>query len=121
ALSYFRSKKTYLEDFENNGEGLRRSIELEDNDIWSALKVCTNHKDTVLSILSNGMINRKLFKIEITENGVDENRIDLCLDKFVKRYSLSPHEASNFISSDIITTDMYNEKDDSIDILYKDG
>jgi HD superfamily phosphohydrolase len=121
ALSYFLSKKTYLEDFENNGEGLRRFIELDDNDIWSALKVWTNHKDTVLSILSNGMINRKLFKIEITENAVDENRIDLFLDKFVKRYSLSPHEASYFISSDIITTDMYNEKDDSIDILYRDG
>ena len=121
ALSYFLSKKTYLEDFENNGEGLRRFIELDDNDIWSALKVWTNHKDTVLSILSNGMINRKLFKIEITENAVDEDRIDLFLDKFVKRYSLSPHESSYFISSDIITTDMYNEKDDSIDILYKDG
>ncbi|MDD2299931.1 MAG: HD domain-containing protein [Fermentimonas sp.] len=121
ALSYFLSRNTVLDDFENNGEGLRNFIELDDNDIWSALKVWTNHNDTVLSILSKGMINRKLFKIEITEDKVDERRKDLILDKFMKKYSLSSHEASYFISSDIITTDMYNEKDDSIDILYKDG
>ncbi len=121
ALSYFLLKKTTLSDFENNGVGLRKFTELDDNDIWSALKVWTNHNDPVLSILSNGMVNRKLFKIEITENKVDTKRKDLILEGFMKKYNLTLHEASYFISSDIVTTDMYNEKDDSIDILYKDG
>ncbi len=39
----------------------------------------------------------------------------------MKKYGLTLHEASYFISSDIVTTDMYSEKDDSIDILYKNG
>jgi hypothetical protein len=121
ALSYFLSEKTTLNDFENNSMGLRNFAELDDNDIWSALKVWTNHSDTVLSILSNGMVNRKLFKIEITENKIENIRKNTTLSGFMKIYKLSSHEASYFISSDIVTTDMYNEKDDSIDILYKDG
>ncbi|MDD3511569.1 MAG: phosphohydrolase, partial [Fermentimonas sp.] len=121
ALSYFLSEKTTLNDFENNSMGLRNFAELDDNDIWSALKVWTNHSDTVLSILSNGMVNRKLFKIEITENKIENIRKNTTLSGFMKKYKLSSHEASYFISSDIVTTDMYNEKDDSIDILYKDG
>lgn len=121
ALSYFISRKTTLNDFKNNCECLSKFAELDDNDIWSAMKVWSNHNDTVLSILSNGMINRKLFKIEITENKVDDGKREFILNGFMKKYNLSYHEASYFISSDIVTTDMYNEKDDSIEILYRDG
>ncbi len=35
-------------------------------------------------------------------------------------FNISEKEASYFVSSDIITSDMYNENDDSIDILYRD-
>ena len=35
-------------------------------------------------------------------------------------FKISEKEARYFVSSDIITTDMYNENDDSIDILYRD-
>jgi hypothetical protein len=40
---------------------------------------------------------------------------------YAQTYGLSPEEASYLLSSDEITTDMYCEEDDSIDILYKDG
>ena len=35
-------------------------------------------------------------------------------------FKISEHEARYFVSSDIIITNMYNENDDSIDILYSD-
>ncbi len=121
ALSYFLSKESTIEDFEDYGEALYNFVRLDDNDIWSALKVWTSHPDTVLSVLSNGMINRKLFKIEISENKVDDTRKEFFLNEYVKRFRISEHEASYFISADIVSTDMYSEEDDSIDILYKDG
>ena len=40
---------------------------------------------------------------------------------YMKKFGLTAHEASYFISSDMLTTDMYNEEDDSIDIIYKNG
>ncbi len=121
ALSYFLYKKNTFNDFNNSDEDLHNFAQLDDNDIWSALKVWTNHNDTVLSILSNGIVNRKLFKIEISEEKVDESRKKAILNKFMRKFKISFHEALYFISSNFITTDMYNKKDDSIDILYKDG
>lgn len=121
ALSYFLNTDTTLDDFDNNGIAIQHFANLDDNDIWSALKVWASHKDTVLSILSEGMVNRKLFRIEITDNKQPESKIDQMLEKFMSKFGLNKKEASYFISSDVFITDMYSEKDDSIDILYKNG
>lgn len=120
ALSYFLSNETTLNDF-THGDALRRFVDLDDNDIWTSLKVWTEHPDKVLSVLSNGMVNRRLFKIEITEERTSEEKYATMLEKYGKKYGISRHEASFFLASDIVTTDMYSEKDDSIDILYKNG
>ncbi len=75
ALLLFLSNETTIADFENNGEALRQFVDLDDNDIWSALKVWTSHPDTVLSILSDGMVNRRLFKIEITDEKQEKRKL----------------------------------------------
>ena len=121
ALSYFLNTDTTLEDFSNNGIAIQHFANLDDNDIWSSLKVWASHKDTVLSVLSEGMVNRKLFKMEITDKKKPEDKIEQILENFKKKFDLNEKEASYFISSDVFTTDMYSEKDDSIDILYKNG
>ncbi|NLD23609.1 MAG: HD domain-containing protein [Bacteroidales bacterium] len=121
ALSYFLNTDTTLEDFSNNGIAIQHFANLDDNDIWSSLKVWASHKDTVLSVLSEGMVNRKLFKMEITDKKKPQDKIEQILENFKKKFDLNEKEASYFISSDVFTTDMYSEKDDSIDILYKNG
>lgn len=121
ALAYFLQNETTLNDFRDNGEALQQFVDLDDNDIWSAIKVWTNHRDSVLSTLSNGMTNRRLFKIEITPQPQTASRIQQQVQTYVEKYGISEQEAAYFISSDVIATDMYTEKDDSIDILYKDG
>lgn len=121
ALSYFLSQESTRADFENNGEALRHFVNLDDNDIRSALKVWTSHSDTVLSVLSDGMVNRKLFKIDIREERVDEEKVATRIAAYIKRFNITAREAAYFLSSDILTTDMYNEEDDSIDIVYKSG
>lgn len=121
ALSYFLNKETTTADFAHDGEALRYFIDLDDNDIWTSLKVWCTHEDKVLSVLSNGMVNRKLFKIEISDQRVSDEKYRAILNRFQEKYRLNSHEAAYFLLSDIVTTDMYSEKDDSIDILYKNG
>jgi HD superfamily phosphohydrolase len=121
ALAYFLNTETKLDDFKNNGIALQHFANLDDNDIWSALKVWASHEDKVLSILSEGMVNRKLFKIEITDSRILDENIEKVLENFINKFGINKTEASYFISSDVFTTDMYSEKDDSIDILYKNG
>ena len=121
ALSYFLRNETTLADFKNHGEALQYFALLDDNDLWSALKVWASHSDNILSVLSEGMINRKLFKIEITEEEVEPERVKRQLEYYARKFNVSEHEASYFLASDCMATDMYNKEDDSIGILYKDG
>ena len=65
ALSYFLRNDPTLDDFKGDGEALYRFMDLDDNDIWTALKVWSTNDDTVLSVMSEAMVNRRLFKIEI--------------------------------------------------------
>ncbi len=121
SLSYFLEKNITHADFENKGEALHHFVDLDDNDIWSALKVWASHPDKVLSLLSNGMVNRKLFKIEITPKKQRASKVEEFVKKYESKYNLSEHEARYLISHDVITTNMYSEEEESIDILYNDG
>ena len=120
SLSYFLRNDTTEKDFIENAEVLNLFLDLDDNDIWSALKVWSTHKDIVLSTLSKAMINRRLFKIEIANEPYEIEKIKPHIQNLMQHFKISDKEASYLVSSDIITTDMYNENVDSIDILYRD-
>lgn len=119
ALKYFLLNSVSKKKFKE--EALQHYINLDDNDIWSSIKVWSNHQDIVLSTLSDCLINRNLFKIEISSDPTEKERIDRKTENYVSKYGISEHEASYFVSSDLIATNMYSEFDDSIDILYSDG
>jgi HD superfamily phosphohydrolase len=120
SLSYFLRHDATEEDFRENPEILNLFLNLDDNDIWSALKVWSIHPDLVLSLLSKALINRRLFKIEISRRPHEKHKIYQHVKMLMKHFKISEHEANYLVSSNIITTDMYNEYDDSIDILYRD-
>ncbi len=122
ALEYFLMNNVDKIFFENyTEEVLYHFTNLDDNDIWCALKVWTNHEDIVLSKLSSCLINRNIFKIEITEEPQSEEKIGYHVKKYMEKLGVNEVEATYFYSSDIIYTNMYNEEDDSISILYNDG
>jgi HD superfamily phosphohydrolase len=120
-LLYFINNEIDKSAFINNPEALDNFINLDDNDIWCALKIWTYHQDKVLSILSGGLVNRKLFKIEIKSEAFEESILKNKIQYYVKQLGITVQEANFLISSDEISTNMYNEADDSIDILYKNG
>lgn len=120
SLSYFLNHDATEEDFRENPEVLNLFLDLDDNDIWSALKVWSTYNDIVLSTLSKALINRKLFKIEISHKPHASYKLEQHINLLMDYFKISEHEARYFVSSDVITTDMYNENDDSIDILYRD-
>ena len=120
SLCYFLRHDATEEDFRENPEILNLFLNLDDNDIWSALKVWSIHPDLVLSLLSKALINRRLFKIEISRRPHEKHKIYQHVKMLMKHFKISEHEANYLVSSNIITTDMYNEYDDSIDILYRD-
>jgi len=119
ALHYF------LSDKQDTGmmseESLDYFEELDDTDIWSAIKIWQFHEDFVLSTLSKGLLQRKLFKIEMSNEAPDQRRIAENLKKIASTFSISDHEANYLTSLSCVSTNMYSEKDDSIFILYNNG
>jgi len=121
SLHFFLLKDITKSTF--NDEALDRFIEIDDSDIISAMKVWMFSDDKVLSTLCNAFINRHLFKIEMLDEPVSEERKTMYINQYAETMSLSPYDASFFVYSGSITTDIYNQNQagDSINILYKNG
>lgn len=119
SLSYFLTKNIEKESF--GDEAIEHFVNLDDSDIWCALKVWINSDDFLLSTLSHAFVNRDLFKTEILAEPASKDHINTYIKKYMDKWNLSANEAEYFVSSRTVTTDMYNLKDNSIDILYKNG
>ena len=121
ALHFFLYNEIDHDAFLQNPACLKWFVQLDDNDIWTALKVWSQHPDKVLSVLSEGMVNRHIFKVEIfSEPVLPERKEELSL-QISRKLGISPYEAGYFVSTHSIERNMYNPADDSIDIIYKDG
>ncbi len=121
ALRFFLYHHVDEKEFYNNPECLEQYVQLDDNDIWTALKVWSQHPDPVLSTLSSGMISRKLFKVEVTDSPIHKERKEEILRHISESLHISQKEARYFLSTSGIEKDMYSKEDDSIEILYNDG
>ena len=122
ALRYFLYNDLDAAFFEaHQEEALRNYGLLDDSDIWCALKDWMNSDDQILSLLATNLINRHIFRVEIHEEPITQERIDEVLKILMAYYGISREEASYLISVDIIEKDMYDVNDDRIDILYRDG
>ena len=121
AFNFFLHQEIDRTRFFNDPECLAQFIRLDDSDIWSALKEWANHPDTILRILSEGIINRKIFKVEVTEEPASAQRIAQLQEQICERFGVTKTESSYFYAIPSIEKNMYNPIDDSIDILYADG
>ena len=121
ALRFFLYNDINPTEFYNNPDCLENFIQLDDNDIWTALKVWSTHTDKVLSTLSTGMINRNIFKVEISSEPISEDRKKELTLHISQQLGITLSEANYFVSTPSIETNMYAPADDSIDIIYKDG
>lgn len=121
AFAFFLYNDINREAFYHHPECLDNFIQLDDNDIWTCLKVWSNHPDKVLSTLSTAMINRNIFKVEISTEPFSEEKIKELTLRISKQLDITLSEARYFISTPSIEKNMYDEADESIDILYNDG
>ena len=121
ALHFFLYNDITPTEFYSNPDCLENFIQLDDNDIWTALKVWSTHTDKVLSTLSMGMINRNIFKVEISSEPISEDRKKELTLQISQQLDIPLSEANYFVSTPSIEKNMYDPVDDSIDIIYNDG
>lgn len=120
-LKYFLYNDIDAETFKNSEEAQKKYAMLDDNDIWSSLKVWTESSDKTLSILSSNILNRNLFKIDITDKPADSEQIHGIRTKLADYFGISYEEARYLMSDGMIQKDMYDVNDEHISILFKDN
>jgi len=121
ALAYFLNNDIDAQWFATHEESLRMYAELDDSDIWSALKVWKHHDDKILATLATDMTDRHLFKVEVTEERPSEEYLQEKAKTIAKAMGISIDDTHYMMTLTEIGKDMYNPEDDSIGILYKDG
>ena len=122
ALLYFLSNDVDKVWFDTHSEALDNYSELDDSDLWSAMKVWKHHDDKILSTLATDMLDRHIFKVEVTEEPVDETHVETLAKEISAQMDISIDDAKHYMMSlNTISKDMYNVDDDSIAILYKNG
>ena len=121
ALTYFLKNDIDAQWFASHPEALQMYAELDDSDIWSALKVWKHSDDKILSTLATDMTDRHLFKVEVTEQRPEDDYLQEKMHQIAVAMGIPDEDAHYLLTLTEIGKDMYNPEDDSIGILYKDG
>ena len=97
ALRYFLYQHVDAAHFMQTPEALQHYESLDDSDIWSAIKVWMHHEDKILSILASDLIKRILFRVEIYDEPVPEERITEIKKQLMEKLDIDEDDVSYFV------------------------
>ncbi|HPG55179.1 MAG: HD domain protein [Bacteroidetes bacterium ADurb.Bin302] len=117
ALQYFLDNQNP----ELNRSSLTNFLSLDDSDIWTSMKVWISQPDKVLSTLCDGIVNRKLFKMDIGNKKIDDSKIHMIKSEIANRLNISLEDAEYLTSSASVSQHIYKGDETNIGILYNNG
>lgn len=121
ALAYFLKNNVNAQWFATHNECLEMYSQLDDSDIWCALKVWAQHDDKILATLAQCMIERKVWKTEVIDTPPAADHIDRLRASLADALGINICDTHYFYDVVTIEKDMYDIGNDSITIIYKDG
>lgn len=105
--------------------GVREKLEdfasLDDNDILASAKVWTRHPDPVLSELSKNLVNRSLYRIELSNRDFTPEYLEEIRDRVRDLYRLRDEDMDYMVYHGSISNNAYSSEDERIQILYHGG
>ena len=121
SLSYFLNNDINEVTFFSNHENLDHFTNLDDQDIYAAVKVWVTHPDKILSTLCKMLTSRNLYKVEMSNQMADRARVEFLQDAAVNLLEIKPEEAKYFVFTDSIQNRAYNAGVGNIKILMKNN
>ncbi|NBQ47471.1 MAG: HD domain-containing protein [Sphingobacteriia bacterium] len=109
------------EDFKKDPGLLEKFAKLDDTDVSASIKVWGDSDDKILARLSNNLLRRKLFKVEIQTEPFPRLYCDSLIEKVCKDYQITREEARYFIITDTVNNSAYNARSFNINILTSKG
>jgi len=121
SLNYFLKNDINEENFFEQQENLEHFTNLDDQDIYAAVKVWVKHPDKILSTLCKMLTSRNLYKVEMSNEIVDVDRLSFLQNAAVDLLGIKPEEANYFVFTDSIKNRAYNAGVGNIKILMKNN
>ena len=94
---------------------------IDDVDVWSMIKAGVNHHDPVYSALCDKVLNRRLPKIEVSNEPFSTNFIEKQKDKLMSKLGISTQEVSYFVFDGKLKNMAYNLEQYPIILIDKNG
>ncbi|WP_281615795.1 HD domain-containing protein [Flammeovirga sp. SubArs3] len=84
-LKFFLTQSITKADFENDSSIVEHYLQLDDYNIWTALKSWQFGDDPVLRLLIDGLLNRKLFNVDMSIEEIDEEKLKSVQEKLLSK------------------------------------
>ncbi|MGO1723810.1 MAG: HD domain-containing protein [Sphingobacterium sp.] len=121
ALAHFLNYRVDRDAFVGDESHLDWFTRLDDTDILSAIKIWAGHEDFILSDLCSRLINRSLFRTELSKEPFDRTSIQALKNRVINRFGIEATEVDYFVYEQIIANNAYDVAGDRICVLFKDG
>lgn len=121
SLKHFLKQNVTGSDFFSQHINLEHFTNLDDQDIYAAVKVWVKHPDRILSTLCEMLTTRNLYKVEMGNQRASEDRIRFLEKAAIDILEISQEEVRYFVFTDSIQNRAYNAGVGNIKILMKNN
>ena len=124
SLHYFMKQPILEQDLASNrNEILNHYSQLDDVDIMSGLKKWCSHEDKVLAFISKGLVNRRLFRIEIQEVPFESSKVQQLRNDVRKALNneVSDEDLNYLVFTGSESNRTYSKGKQEIKVSFKNG
>ena len=121
ALQVFLRHDVSLQDIKDNLDYLKAFASLDDYDIWAAIKFWHHHPDRILAGLSSMLLERRLFRVVLSNNKFEKAYIDELKHQISETYHIRPKEVKYFLACGSMSNAAYIAGGQNINIMTKKG
>jgi uncharacterized protein len=109
SLQVFLNHNYTIDNFKENSKVLEAFGQLDDHDIWGALKFWRSHPDYILSTLATMLLTRNLFQIRLHHDPIKKQQVEQIREAVAKKYSVLRAETAYFFSYGTVSNEAYAE------------
>lgn len=121
SLSHFLRHKVSLDDFSASRDVLHYFAQLDDYDVWGAFKAWQSHRDSILAVLCQMLLNRRLFHIRLTSQPIQKAEAEKVREAIVQNFEITRSDATFLFSHGTVSNEAYLSERNTIQILKKNG
>jgi len=120
-LKSFLLNDYQLADFNENPDLLDLFGQMDDNDIWGAIKIWRSHSDAILSGLCNRLVQRELFQVVLSTDPIKKSIVEKVRQEIYQIYGILRKDTNYLYSLGTVSNEAYVSGGKSINILTKKG